>query len=154
MNFASVCYCKMRKSRDCQVKAEWFSRRSWSQPAAARYWELCQPLASTTCRWEPGTLKNKRYVTKNLKWIAEKRVVKIFLLRLFSQTYLYVAIWTFTLLSRSVICLFWETSHWCQPMSEEDFNINTEYFCRYASLFGFACFERSEIAVLHVLLMR
>lgn len=153
MNFASVCYCKTRKSRDCQVKAEWFSRRSWSQPSAARHWELCQPLPSTTCRQEPGTLKNKWYVTKNLKRITESRVVKIFLLRLFSQTFLY-AFWTFTLLSCSVICLFWGTSHWCQPKSEEDFNINTEYFCRYTSLFGFACFERSENAVLHALLMR
>lgn len=83
VNFASACYCKMWKSRDCQVKMEWFSRRSWSQPAAARYWELCSPYRHSTCRQEPGTLKNKWYVRKNLKQITESRVLKILLQAIF-----------------------------------------------------------------------
>lgn len=151
VNFASVYYYKMWKSWDSRVKMERASRRFWSQPAAARYWELHWHSA---CRRESGTLKNKWYVSKNLKCITESRVLKI-CYRLFPQPFLYVAFWTFTLPSLYlVISLFWGTSHWCHAMSEEDFNVNTKYFCRYVSLYSLVCFKRSVNIVLHVLLMR
>lgn len=50
----------------------------------------CSPILRVmylTCRQESVTLKNKWYVSKNLKWISESRVLKICYRRFFQHFY-------------------------------------------------------------------